>query len=166
MKIKTIKQLQSYISRCSSLPLHTVKNVIEELGYPLEGSNDGFNELSDIFVTCAKHGAKIGISGFIESHEIVAFYKKNQKAIVTHMEQTAVEMDTDIISMVLSFNVFICSEKPTVEEIGKALWDRSKTHPELTELYNVFSWYLLEEVSNAWYRYLEENPSYKATLSA
>ena len=54
---------------------------------------------------------------------------------------------------------------PTPSEVGKALWD-SKKWPELSTLYNVFAWYALEEVSRTWYRYLEENPAYRAELSA
>jgi hypothetical protein len=79
---------------------------------------------------------------------------------------TAEEFGTDIFSMVQNFGVFRNSEKPTPTEIGKALWDKSKTYPDLTSLYNVFAWYALEEVSRAWYRYLEENPRYRAELAA
>jgi hypothetical protein len=68
--------------------------------------------------------------------------------------------------MVQSFGVFHYSDKPTPSEIGKALWDSRKTHSDLTSLYNVFSWYALEEVSRTWYRYLEENPGYRSELAA
>jgi len=156
MKITTIPKLRAYISRYSSFPKKTVKNVIEEIGYPLTGSSDDFKELSGILENCAENGADIGISGFIYYSETIPFFKKNRTSIVAHMEQTAEEMGTDIITMVQNFGVFRRSEKPTAGEIGKALWDRSKTYPELTTLYNVFSWYALEEVSRTWYRYLED----------
>jgi hypothetical protein len=68
--------------------------------------------------------------------------------------------------MVQGFGVFYNSEKPTPSEIGKALWDTRKTYPDLTSLYNVFSWYALEEVSRTWYRYLEDNPGYIVELAA
>jgi len=156
MKISNIKNLRSYISRNSNLPEKTVNNVIEALGYPLTGSGDTFKELSLELVNCAEHGANIGISGFIYYSETLPFFQKNRAAIVTHMELTAAELGTDLISMVQNFGVFHNSEKPTPAEIGKALWDKSKTYPELTALYNVFAWYALEEVSRAWYRYLED----------
>ena len=166
MKITTIKKLQAYISNNSYFPKQTVKNVIEELGYPLAGSYDGFRELSGVLVNCAEHGAKIGIIGFIYYNETIPFFKKNRTAIISHIERTAEEFGTDIFSMVQDFGVFRNSEKPTPAEIGKALWDKSHTYPELTSLYNVFAWYALEEVSRAWYLYLEENPGYKAELVA
>jgi len=166
MKITTIKKLLAYVSHYSSFPERTVRNVITNLGFPLEGSYDGLKELSGILVNCAEHGANIGIIGFIYYYETISFFKKNRAAIVSHIERTAAEFGTDIFSMVQDFGVFRNSEKPTPTEIGKALWDTHTTHKELTSLYNVFSWYALEEVARTWYNYLEENPGYKAELTA
>jgi len=164
MKITTIKKLQAYVSHNSLFSVRTVKNVIEELGFPQTGSTDGFKELSGVLENCAENGAKIGIIGFYNYNETIPFFKKNRTAIVKHMEQTAEEMGTDIFSMVQDFGVFRNTDKPTPTEIGKALWDKSKTYPELRDLYNVFSWYALEEISWTWYRYLEDNPAYWAEL--
>jgi len=166
MKITNIKNLRAYISRNSTFPESTINNVIKALGYPLAGSGDTFKELSADFVNCAEYGANIGISGFIYYSETISFYKKNRPAIASHIEQTAAEFGIDIFSMVQNFGVFRNSEKPTPSEIGKALWDKSQTHPDLTSLYNVFAWYALEEVSRTWYRYLEDNPGYRAELAA
>ena len=166
MKITTIKKLRAYVSHYSSFPEQTVKNVIEALGYPLTGSGDGFKELSGVLVNCAENGANIGIIGFIYYNETIPFFKKNRSAIANHIERTAEEFGTDIFSMVQGFGIFRNSEKPTPTEIGKALYDKSKTHTELTILYNVFAWYALEEVSRAWYNYLEDNPGYRAELAA
>jgi len=166
MKIATIGKLRDYVSLNSSFPEKTVNNVIQALGYPLRGSGETFRELSAELVNCAENGANIGISGFIYYCETIYFFRKNRAAIASHIERTAEELGTDIFEMVQSFGVFRNSEKPTPAEIGKALWDKSKTYPELTTLYNVFSWYALEEVSRAWYRYLEENPGYRAELAA
>ena len=166
MKIVTIGKLRDYVSRNSSFPVQTVNNVIEALGYPLTGSGETFKELSADLVNCAENGANIGISGFIYYSETISFFKKNRTAITSHIERTAEEFGTDIFEMVQCFGVFRNSEKPTPSEIGKALWDKSKTYPELTALYNVFAWYALEEVSRAWYRYLDDNPGYKAELAA
>jgi len=166
MKISNIKNLRSYISENSSFPESTINNVIKALGYPLSGSGDTFKELSLELVNCAEYGANIGISGFIYYSETIPFFQKNRAAIIIHMELTAAEFGTDIISMVQNFGFFRHSEKPTQSEIGRALWDRSKTDPELKSLYNVFAWYALEEVSRTWYRYLEDNPDYMAELAA
>jgi len=166
MKITNIKKMRNYILENSTFPESTINNVIKALGYPLNGSGDTFKELSLEFASCAEYGANICISGFIYYSETIPFYKKNRTAIVSHIESTAEELGTDIFSMVQDFGVFRYSEKPTPSEIGKALWDKSKTDPELTSLYNVFAWYALEEVSRTWYRYLEENPIYKLELAA
>jgi len=166
MKITTIEKLRNYIYRNNSFPARTVNNVIETLGYPLSGSGEAFKELSAEFVNCAEHGADIGISGFIYYNETVKFFRKNRAAIASHIERTASELGTDIFTLIQCFGVFNDTDKPTPTEIGKALWDKSKSYPEYTTLYNVFAWYALEEISRTWYRYLEENPAYMAELAA
>jgi len=165
MKISNIKALRAYIVRNSNFSEKIVNNIIKALGFPLVGSWDTFNELSTQFENCAEHGADIGISGFIYYSETVAFFLQNRNDIVSHMEQTAAELGTDIISMVQGFGVFHHGDKPAPSEVGRALWD-SKEWPELTTLYNVFAWYALEEISRTWLMYLEDNPGYKAELSA
>jgi len=165
MKITNIKNLREYVYKNSTFPECTINNVIKALGYPLTGSGDTFKELSLELVNCAEYGANIGIPGFTYYNETLSFFKKNRPAIASHIERTADEFGTDIFSMVQNFGVFHNSEKPTPSEIGKALWD-SQFWPEFSYLYNVFAWYALEEVSNTWYRYLEDNPAYKAELAA
>jgi len=166
MVITNIKKMRSYIIHNSYLPVKTVSNVIQALGYPLTGSGDTFKELSAELVNCAEHGANMGISGFIYYSETIPFFQKNRAGIAISLALSAAEIGTDLISMVQEFGVFHNKDKPTPSEVGKALWDKSKTYPELTDLYNVFAWYALEEVSRAWYRYLEENPVYEALLTA
>jgi hypothetical protein len=166
MKIKSIQSLRVFVTQNSWFTERTVNNVIKTLGFPLTGSKQTFNELSTQFENCAEHGADIGIPGFIYYSETIPFFIKNRQDIVNHMEQTAEEMGTDIISMVQSFGVFRYSDKPTPSEIGRALWDSGKKWDDLTSLYNVFAWYALEEVSRTWYRYLEENPAVRAELAA
>jgi len=166
MKISNIQALRNFIYKNSGFAETTVNNVIKALGYPLQGSGDTFRELSAEFVNCAEYGADIGISGFIYYSETIPFFKNNRAAIASHIERTAAEFGTDIFSMVQGFGVFRNSDKPAPSEIGKALWDSSQSYPELTSLYNVFAWYALEEVSRTWYRYLEDNPGYRAELAA
>jgi len=167
MSISTIRGLQRYIKRYSSFSSRTINSVILALGFhPSCSTLDDLKELSTQFENCAEHGADIGISGFIYYHETIAFFKKHRQDIVNHMEQTAAEMGTDIISMVQGFGVFRNGGKPTPSEVGRALWDNGKQWDELTTLYNVFAWYALEEISRTWYRYLEENPAVLAETSA
>jgi hypothetical protein len=166
MNISTIKGLQRYIKRYSNFSGRTINSVIFALGvHPSRGTLDDLKELAAQFENCAEHGADIGISGFIYYHETIAFFKKHRQDIVAHMEQTAAELGTDIISMVQGFGVFRNSDKPGPSEVGRALWG-GKKQEELTTLYNVFAWYALEEVSRTWYRYLEEHPAVKVELSA
>jgi hypothetical protein len=81
------------------------------------------------------------------------------------MEQTAADMRVDMIKMVQSFGPFRSTTPLISGEVGRALWDNA-LHEEPNGLYNLFAWYALEDISNVWYRYLEENPAYYAGLSA
>jgi hypothetical protein len=165
MKIRTIKALRQYIADNSAFSLVTINHVISTLGFSLNGSWESLKELSAQFENCADNGADVGFYGFNYCDETIAFFKANRKDIVNHMEETAVELGTDIISMVQNFGVFRNSKPPTPGEVGRALWD-SKISPDFTTLYNIFAWYTLEEVSNTWYRYLEDNPGHREELAA
>jgi hypothetical protein len=130
------------------------------------GAGNKFKELSAQLENCAEHGANCGISGYINNSETIPFFMEHRHDIVRHMEQTAAELGTDIISMVQSFGMFRNADKPTPSEIGRALWDSGQQWQELTSLYNVFTWYTLEEISRTWYSYLEDHPVYWDELSA
>ena len=166
MKVSNIQAMRNFLYEYSGFSKTTVNNVIKALGYLLHGSGESFTELSAEFENCAEHGANVGFGGFIYYNETISFYKANCHDIVCHMEQTAADIGTDIISMVQNFGVFRNTEKPSVLEVGRALWGTGKIRQELTSLYNVFAWYALEEISRTWYRYLEENPAYHEELSA
>ena len=166
MAISTVKAMRNFLIKNSGFSRSTVDAVIEELGYSPLATGNEYKELSAVFENCAEHGADCGFVGFIYYNETVPFFKANRRDIVRHMENMAEEIGTDIISMVQGFGVFRHGSKPTVGEVGRALYDSGKTWPELTTLYNVFAWYALEEVSRTWYRYLEDNPTHHAELSA
>jgi hypothetical protein len=68
--------------------------------------------------------------------------------------------------MVKNFGIFRKQETPTSGEIGRAIWDTQFLHDDLTNLYNVFSWFCLEEIANFWYNNLENNRQFYASLSA
>jgi hypothetical protein len=158
MSISTIRGLCRYIKLHSNFSGRTINSVIIELGFhPLHGTNNEFKELSGILKDCSTQGADCGFSGFTYYSDTITFFRKHRTDIVQHMEQAAEEMGTNIISMVQNFGVFRHGDMPSPSEIGRAIWDSSKKWSDLTDLYNVFAWYALEEVSRTWHRYLEEN---------
>jgi hypothetical protein len=156
MNITKIEGVRKYLTENSGFSHNTINNVIVALGHPLTGSAY-LKDLSSDFECCANYGANIGIHGFIYTNETTDFYQENREDIVSHMVNTASEFGTDIISMVQNFGIFRNSGKPSPEDIGKALWGSIQCKPEYKELYNVFAWYTLEEVSQSWLRYLEDN---------
>jgi len=167
MCISTINGLQRYLVKNTGFSCKVINDVIVNLGYhPLHGTEEHFKQLSRIFVDCSENGAQKGFRCFKYYYDIIPFFKQNRRAIAIHLELTAAEMGIDLISMVQEFGVFRNTEKPTPTEVGKALWDKSKTYPELKDIYLAFVWYTLEEVSKTWYRYLEEHPDYWAQIAA
>jgi hypothetical protein len=165
--IITIQDLTSYIKNNSSWSTATVQNVIIALGYdPTDDRLESLKELSGNLADCSKHGADGGFSGFIYHSETIAFFLHNRRDIIKNLELLAEELGEDIIRMVQGFGVFRYTTPPSAGEVGKALWDTGKVQENLTELYNVFSWYCLEEISHTWFRYLEDNPDYYAELTA
>ena len=113
MNITTIKGLFSYLTSNSAFSAKTIHAVIIALGYRSSHSTKkDFLELSQELKEVSEHGADCGFSGFIYYADTIAFYKKHRQDIVQHMEQTAAELGTDIISMVQSFGVFRNGGKP------------------------------------------------------
>jgi hypothetical protein len=64
------------------------------------------------------------------------------------------------------FGVYRGQCPPTVKDIHRALRDTARIHGDLTDLYNVFSWFCLEDISAIWYRYLDNNYQFYAYLTA
>jgi hypothetical protein len=168
MSISTIHGLQRYVKRHSGFTGKTINSVIIALGYhPLHGTAKDFKELSGIFVDCSKKGADTGFTGFTYYNDTVPFFTKHRLDIINHLEHTAEQMETDVISMVLNFKEFRNNDDaPNPSEVGKALWDRSINYSDYTELYNLFAWYTLEEVSRTWHKYLIDNPAVQEALAA
>jgi len=165
MAVTTITGIRKYLTENSGFAEKTVKNVILALGYPLYGKGAYFKELSATFADCANSGAQAGFGGFTTTRDTIAFFQENRLDITAHMETTACELGTDIISMVQTFGAFRNAQKPTVSQVGRALWC-SLHHHELNHLYNLYAWYVLEELSHTWERYLEDNPAQRTKLSA
>jgi hypothetical protein len=168
MGISTIHGLQRYLKRYSGFTGKTINSVIIALGYhPLHGTAKDFKELSGVFVDCSKHGADAGFTGFSYYTDTVSFYTKHRRDIINNMEHIAEKLETDVITMVLNFKEFRNNDyAPNPSEVGKALWDTSINYSDYTELYNVFAWYTLEEVSRTWHKYLIDNPAVETVLAA
>jgi hypothetical protein len=166
MRIKNIQGFIAYVKDNSAWQAATIRNVIHALGYTAAGGMESLKNLSGQLVNVAQHGADGGFPGFIYYSDTIRFFQRNRKDIVNNIEQTASELDEDVIQFVQSFGVYRNTTPPTPGEVGRALWDSAHLDDELTSLYNVFSWYALEEIANVWSRYLENNHSYYAELSA
>ena len=166
MGIRTVKGLFRFLKRNTNFSGHTVHTAILHLGFSLLDKENEFIKLSCLLVNCSNKGADAGFPGFCYSTDTVQFFIKHRKDIVKHMEQTAEDCGLDIISMVQDFGAFRNKKKPTISEVGKALWDTGKYNVELHYLYNVFAWYALEEIAHTWSRYLEDNPALAKKLSA
>jgi hypothetical protein len=163
--IKNIQGLISYVVENSAWQTTTVHHVITALGYRSNGGLESFKCLSANLADCAKHGADGGFPGFTYYPDTLSFFRRNRHDIVETLELLAEELGEDIIGMVQGFGVFRYNTSPTAAGIGKALWGAGTLRDDLTSLYNVFAWFCLEEISHAWYRYLEDNPGYYAELS-
>ena len=165
MTISTIKGLYRCVKQNTNFSGHTVKSVFLALGYNLCGSTEDFKELSNVLIDCYNNGAESGFAGFTYQAETLPFYRKHRLDIVSQMENAATTYDIDIIAFIQGFGMFLNTTPPPPGQIGKALWD-SRYWPELEDLYNLFAWYVLEEVSNAWNGYLEDHPTLAEKLSA
>jgi hypothetical protein len=164
--INTIQGLITLVKKTSTWTEATIQNVIVSLGYDLEDNRpESLKEVSGNLADCAKYGADIGFTGFISYSDTIEFYFHNREDIIKNLGSLAEEIGEDILIMVQSFGIFRCSAPPTIDEVGKALWDTSKEDENVTELYYVFSWFCLEDISHIWYRYLEDNPNYYAELT-
>jgi len=166
MGVSTIKGLYRIVKKNSNFSGRIVHSVILNLGFNLFDKEEEFKRLSSILTQCSLRGADTGFSGFIHISETISFFIRHRKDIINHMEQTAADCGMDIISMVQNFGVFRNTEKPAISDVGKALWDKSQIYNKYFDLYNVFSWYALEEIAHTWHRYLEENPSVVESLLA
>lgn len=104
-------------------------------------------------VNASPYGAAAGFSGFIYYSETVEFWRKNRKKITRLMTDEAESLgESSALSMVQQFNGLKNYE---ADEIARALYGRYDE--DLTQIYNVFAWYVLEELANAWENFKYEN---------
>jgi hypothetical protein len=164
--IKNVSGFITFISENSSWSPVTVSNVISALGYRKNDGMESLKGLSSNLVDCAKNGANTGFTGFTMYCETVKFFQENRGDIVRNIELSAKIIGRDTVKMVQSFGIYRREKPPAPEQIKRALLDTSKIHDDLTDLYNVFAWFCLEDVSNIWYMYLYNNTSLYAALTA
>jgi hypothetical protein len=98
-------------------------------------------------------------------YETVKFFRENRRDIVRNIELTAKIIGKDAALMVQGFGVYRGQRPPPISDIYRALCDTAKIHDDLTDLYNVFSWFCLEDISNIWYRYLDNNYPFYTSLT-
>jgi hypothetical protein len=157
MGINRISNIEGFINFVNENPTWspvTVGNVVNSLGYRKNGGLEQLKQLSLCLVDCAKHGAACGIHGFTMYDETVRFFQQNRKDIVRNLEAAAKNIGGDTAEMIRDFGVYRGQCPPTVKDIHRALRDTARIHGDLTDLYNVFSWFCLEDISAIWYRYL------------
>lgn len=115
------------------------KSVIKQLGCGV--TFEGLTELHS--VTRCSCGAAGGFSGFVYYSDTVAFWRKNRAKITALMNYEADGLGEgsafDMVSRFRSLKDF------TPGEIGRALY--GNFCDDLTQIYNTFAWYALEEVS-------------------
>jgi hypothetical protein len=168
MRISNISKVEGlihFVSENSTWSPVTVSNAVSALGYRKNGALESLKRLSSCLVDCAKHGAACGIHGFTMYYETVKFFRENRRDIVRNIELAAKTIGKETETMVQGFGVYRGQRPPSVSDISRAIRDASRIYGDLTDLYNVFSWFCLEDISNIWYRYSDNNYSFYASLT-
>jgi hypothetical protein len=165
INIKNVSGLITYISENSAWSPVTVSNVVSALGYRKNGGLESLKELSSYLLSCAKHGADCGFHGFTMYYETVKFFRENRKDIIRNLQQCADECGVRVIELVKNFGIYRRQQPPEAEKIGCAIYSQH-INDDLWDLYNLFSWFCLESVSNIWADYLENNYQFKVSISA
>lgn len=110
--------------------------------------NDFFDTLSNV------HYASQGVTGFIYYSETVWFWRKNRKVITQAMKDCAESTGESLLQMVMNFKS-IKDGGWDESEVAMALY--GKYNDDLTQIYNDFAWFALEEVAFRYQDYEYEN---------
>jgi hypothetical protein len=154
--ITNVSGLITLISESTAWSPVTVANVTSALGYRKNGGLESLKKLSGNFVDCARYGANSGITGFTMYEETVKFFSENRRDITKNIELSAKILGKDAVKMIQGFGIYRHEKPPAPKDIARALWDTSKIHDELSGLYNVFSWFCLEDIAHIWHRYKKQ----------
>lgn len=92
-------------------------------------------------------GAAGGFGGFIYYTETTEFWRRNRKIITEQLSELAFSLGENVLQMVMSFGG-IKDGDFSEDEVGRALYGNYNS--DLDQIYNVFTWFALEEVAH-WY---------------
>ena len=162
--IKNVSGLITLISENSAWSPVTVENVVSALGYRKTGGLESLKKLSSNLINCARYGASYGFTGFTMYEETVKFFSENRRDITKNIELSAKILCKDAVKMIQNFEIYRNGKPPASKEVEKALWNTSGIHDDLLGLYNVFSWFCLEDISKIWHRYMVDNYSFYESL--
>ena len=121
------------------------KAVINQLG--------GLEIFKQSFKDIARHGADGGFNGFIYYYDTTAFFKRNRRTILAHLDAICYDLGEDRISVLKSWR---CLNHLTSDEIARGLYEGGKSD-EVTAVQNALAFFALEEVSHDEERREQEN---------
>lgn len=121
------------------------KAVINQLG--------GLEIFKQSFKDIARHGADGGFNGFIYYYDTTAFFKRNRRTILAHLDAICYDLGEDRISVLKSWR---CLNHLTSDEIARGLYEGGKSE-EITQVQNALAFFALEEVSHDEERREQEN---------
>jgi hypothetical protein len=121
------------------------KAVINQMG--------GLEIFKQSFKDIARYGADGGFSGFIYYSETTAFFKRNRRSILAHLDAICFDLGEDRISVLKSWR---CLNHLTSDEIARGLYEGGKSD-DVTQVQNALSFFALEEVAHDEERREEEN---------
>ena len=121
------------------------KAVINQMG--------GLETFKQSFKDIIRYGADSGFSGFIYYSETTAFFKRNRRSILAHLDAICFDIGEDRISVLKSWR---CLNHLTSDEIARGLYEGGKSD-DVTQVQNALSFFALEEVAHDEERREEEN---------
>ena len=121
------------------------KAVINQMG--------GLEIFKQSFKDIIRHGADGGFNGFIYYTETTAFFKRNRRSILAHLDAICFDIGEDRISVLKSWR---CLNHLTSDEIARGLYEGGKSD-DVTQVQNALSFFALEEVAHDEERREEEN---------
>lgn len=110
------------------------------------GGRDSLQDVCD-------HGVDAGFPGFTYYADTCNFYRRNRKAIVRLVEETAADFGQSPLEMVSGFNcltrVFEKHERPALERaIAVAMYGtRRGADDDVEQVENALAWFALEETA-------------------
>lgn len=132
--MKTIKQF----TEKSDIPASLIRAVVRQVG--------GWDEFKELAQDVNDYGAAGGFAGFTYHLDTVAFTKRNKAAIIDLCKQRADDFGNDgIISLIASFGSM---KDETQEDIADGLYNPRSDNR--TTVYNILSWFALEEVARSY----------------